>query len=191
MHLIPSLPVRTLARSCFATLDRAVEHEWLVTNGLGGSAAGTVGLANTRRYHGLLIAARRPPVGRWLEADAPNGNPDLLLLATGSEVSLCVEAYEALKSEGVKTRVISMPSWELFEQQSPEYRDQVLPPEVSARIAVEQAGTFGWAHYLGSEGTVLGRHSFGASAPLKALQQHFGFTLEHLMVTARAKTTQR
>jgi transketolase len=129
--------------------------------------------------------------GAYVLADAPDGKPDLLLLSSGSEVSLCVAAYEALKSEGIKARVISMPSWEIFEQQSAEYRDAVLPPEITARVAVEQAAAFGWAHYVGSGGTVLGMRTFGASAPLKELQQHFGFTLEHLLAAARAKTTRR
>jgi transketolase len=118
-------------------------------------------------------------------ADAEGGKPDVLLLASGSEVSLCISVYETLKKEGVKARVVSMPSWELFERESVEYRDSVIPPSVSARVAVEQAGTFGWAHYVGTRGAVLGMRTFGASAPLKELQQHFGFTQEHLLAAVR------
>jgi transketolase len=123
--------------------------------------------------------------GAYVLADADGGKPDVLLLASGSEVSLCVSVYETLKSEGVKARVVSMPSWELFERQSLDYRNTVIPPDVSARVAVEQAGTFGWAHYVGTAGVVLGMRSFGASAPLKELQRHFGFTEEHLLAAVR------
>jgi transketolase len=123
--------------------------------------------------------------GAYVLADADDGKPDVLLLASGSEVSLCVSAYETLKSEGIKARLVSMPSWELFERQSVEYRNTVIPPGVSARVAVEQAGTFGWAHYVGTGGTVLGMRSFGASAPLKELQLRFGFTAEHLLAAVR------
>ncbi|MCI0457679.1 MAG: transketolase, partial [Gemmataceae bacterium] len=112
--------------------------------------------------------------GAYVLADAPGGKPDVLLLATGSEVSLCIEAYEKLKAEGVKARVVSMPSWEIFEYycgKHPEYREQVLPSKVTARVSVEQASTFGWAQYVGSTGTTLGMKTFGASAPLKELQK--------------------
>ena len=123
--------------------------------------------------------------GAYVLAGADSGQPDVLLMATGSEVALCVSAYEQLKVEGIQARVVSMPSWELFERQSREYRDQVLPPRVTARVAVEEASTFGWAHYTGSQGTIIGMRTFGASAPLKALQHKFGFTPEHLLVAAR------
>ena len=116
--------------------------------------------------------------GAYVLADAPDGKPDVLLLGTGTELALCVTLYEQLKAEGIKARVVSMPSWELFEQQSKEYRDSVLPPTVTARVAVEEAGTFGWSHYVGLTGEVLGMKTFGASAPLKALLQNFGFTTE-------------
>jgi len=118
-------------------------------------------------------------------ADARDGRPKVLLLATGSEVSLCVQAYEQLTSEGLKVRVVSMPSWELFEQQSQEYRDSVLPPTVSARVSVEQASILGWARYVGTTGQSIGMHTFGASAPLKALQQKFGFTPERIVAVAK------
>jgi transketolase len=123
--------------------------------------------------------------GAYVLADAPDGKPDVLLLATGSEVALCLEAYERLKAAGVKARVISMPSWELFDDQPKEYRDRVLPPEVTARVSVEQASTFGWAKYVGVTGHSIGMRSFGASAPLKDLIKKFGFTPEQVVAAAR------
>ncbi|MBI3634902.1 MAG: transketolase, partial [Candidatus Rokubacteria bacterium] len=108
-----------------------------------------------------------------------------------SEVQLCVDAYEQLTAEGLAARVVSMPSWELFERQSPEYRDAVLPPSVIARVAVEQASTFGWARYVGPAGEVIGMTTFGASAPLKELQKKFGFTPEHVVAAARAALGRR
>ena len=123
--------------------------------------------------------------GAYVLADADGGKPDVLLLATGSEVSLCVAAYEQLKAEGIRARVVSMPSWEVFERQSQEYRDDVLPPSVRARVAVEQASTWGWAHYVGLDGAILGMKTFGASAPLKVLQEEFGFTKENVVAAAK------
>ncbi|MCS6925760.1 MAG: transketolase [Candidatus Binatia bacterium] len=123
--------------------------------------------------------------GAYVLADAPSGSPELLLLASGSEVSLCVAAYEQLVTEGVRARVVSMPSWELFEQQDQEYRDSVLPPAVTARVAVEQASAFGWYRYVGSSGGVVVMKTFGASAPLKELQRKFGFTPDHIVTVAR------
>ncbi len=123
--------------------------------------------------------------GAYVLADADDGQPDVLLLATGSEVPLCIEAYEQLKVEGVKARVVSMPSWELFEQQSQEYQESVIPPSVTARVSVEQAMTFGWSKYVGLTGASIGMHTFGASAPLKDLMNHFGFTVEHVMAAAK------
>jgi transketolase len=128
--------------------------------------------------------------GAYVLADAAGGKPDVILIGTGSEVSLCVAAYEQLKSEGMKARVVSMPSWELFEQQDQAYRDQVLPPAVTARVAVEQASTFGWAQYVGSTGTIIGMTTFGASAPLKVLQKEFGFTKERVIEAARQQLRQ-
>jgi transketolase len=110
------------------------------------------------------------------------------LLATGSEVSLCVEAYERLKAEGIGARVVSMPSWELFERYClthPEYREAVLPASVSARVSVEKGCTLGWARYVGGSGHSLGMDTFGASAPLQELQKKFGFTVENIMAAAR------
>jgi transketolase len=123
--------------------------------------------------------------GAYVLADAPDGRPDVLLLATGSEVALCLDAYERLKAEGVKARVVSMPSWELFDDQPQEYRDRVLPPSVTARVSVEQASTFGWAKYVGATGQSIGMRSFGASAPLKDLLKKFGFTPEQVVAAAR------
>jgi len=122
--------------------------------------------------------------GAYILADSQTGQPEVILIGTGSEVSLCVAAYEQLTSQGIKTRVVSMPSWELFEQQDQPYRDQVLPPAVTARVAVELASTFGWEHYVGPTGTIIGMTTFGASAPLKVLQKEFGFTKERIVEAA-------
>ena len=108
-------------------------------------------------------------------------------MASGSEVSLCVDAYEQLKTEGIKARVVSMPSWELFERQSQEYRDSVVPPDVRARVSVEQASTLGWERYVGPTGQSIGMRTFGASAPLKELQKKFGFTPENVVAAAKAQ----
>jgi transketolase len=126
--------------------------------------------------------------GAYVLADAGGGKPQVLLLATGSEVSLCLDAYEKLKTEGIKARVVSMPSWEIFEQYCdahPEYREQILPESVTARVSVEQASTFGWARYVGSRGHSIGMDTFGASAPLKELQRKFGFSPETIIVAAK------
>ena len=106
--------------------------------------------------------------------------PDVILMATGSEVGLCLEAYERLQGEGVKARVVSMPSWELFEQQDEAYRNQVLPPDVAGRVAVEQGAALGWDRYVGLGGAIIAMHTFGASAPVSALRTHFGFTADHV-----------
>ena len=123
--------------------------------------------------------------GAYILADASDGKPEVILMSTGSEVSLCVSAYEQLKTEGIKARVVSMPSWNLFEHQSDEYKAKVLPPEVKARVAVEQAAVFGWSQYVGLNGTVIGMRRFGASAPIKDLQKKFGFTTENVVAAAR------
>jgi transketolase len=123
--------------------------------------------------------------GAYVLADAPGGKPDVLLLGTGSEVALCVGAYEALKADGIKARVVSMPSWELFDDQDQAYRDEVLPPDVTARVSVEQASVFGWARYVGTGGTSIGMRSYGASAPLKDLQREFGFSVDRLVEAAK------
>jgi transketolase len=126
--------------------------------------------------------------GAYVLADADDGKPDVLLLASGSEVSLCVEAYERLKAERIKARVVSMPSWEIFEhycRDHPDYREQVLPAAVAARVSVEKASTLGWARYVGSRGRSLGMETFGASAPLKELQKKFGFTPDNIVASAK------
>lgn len=123
--------------------------------------------------------------GAYVVADAADGKPDVLLLATGTELALAIAAYEQLTAEGIKARVVSMPSWELFEQQTQAYRDAVLPPQVIARVAVEQGSTFGWAQWVGLTGAVIGMKTFGASAPLKALLQKFGFTVEAVIAAAK------
>ncbi|MGH7086204.1 MAG: transketolase-like TK C-terminal-containing protein, partial [Acetobacteraceae bacterium] len=129
--------------------------------------------------------------GAYVLADAGKGAPEIILMATGSEVALCVEVYERLAAEGVKARVVSMPSWELFEQQDADYRAAVLPPEVTRRIAVEQASSLGWERYTGLRGTILGMTTFGASAPLKELLKKFGFTPEHLYAAAREQLARK
>jgi transketolase len=123
--------------------------------------------------------------GAYVLADADDGKPEVLLMASGSEVSLCVEAYEKLKAEGVKARVVSMPSWDIFEHQDQAWRDSVLPPDVRARVAVEQASTFGWARFTGLDGERIGMKTFGASAPLKELQKKFGFTVDNVVAAAK------
>ncbi|HEY6308335.1 MAG TPA: transketolase [Candidatus Angelobacter sp.] len=123
--------------------------------------------------------------GAYVLADASGGKPELILMATGSEVSLCVSVFEQLTAEGRKVRVVSMPSWELFEKQSPEYRESVLPAAVTARISVEQASTLGWAQYVGPAGKIIGMKTFGASAPLKELEKKFGFTPDAVIAAAR------
>ncbi|MBV8551725.1 MAG: transketolase [Acidobacteriaceae bacterium] len=123
--------------------------------------------------------------GAYVLADAPDGKPDVLLLATGSEVSLVVQAFEQLSLEGIKVRVVSVPSWELFAQQTQEYRDSVLPPGVTARVAVEQASTLGWERFVGPKGHIIGMGTFGVSAPLKDVQKKFGFLSESVAEAAK------
>lgn len=125
--------------------------------------------------------------GAYILADAEGGKPDVLILATGSEVSLAIEAYEKLKTEGIKARVVSMPCWNVFEAQSKEYRESVIPPSVKARVSVEAGTTFGWDKYVGTTGAKIGMMSFGASAPIKDLMKHFGFTAEHVIEAARGQ----
>jgi transketolase len=132
-----------------------------------------------------FAAASGVAKGAYVLADAADGKPDVILMASGSEVSLCVQAYEQLKTEGIKARVVSMPSWELFEKQPVEYRLSVLPQEVVARVSVEQAATFGWCRYVGSTGVSIGMESFGASAPLKELQKKFGFAPGNVVAAAK------
>jgi len=123
--------------------------------------------------------------GAYILADAPGGKPDVILMGSGSEVSLCVEAGEKLNAAGIKARVVSMPSWELFERQDAAYKESVLPASVRARVSVEMASTFGWERYVGLEGKMIGMHSFGASAPLKDLLKKFGMEADKVVAAAR------
>ena len=125
--------------------------------------------------------------GAYVLADAENGDPAVILIGTGSEVALCLDAYEDLKQEGIPARVVSMPSWELFEQQDQTYRDRVLPPQITARVSVEMASVIGWDRYVGTTGAKIGMHTFGSSAPLKDLLAKFGFTPEKVLEVAKAQ----
>jgi transketolase len=129
--------------------------------------------------------------GAYVLADAEGGRPEVILLSTGSEVALCVAAFERLTADGIRARVVSMPSWELFEQQDAAYRERVLPADVTARLSVEQASTFGWERYVGHTGARIGMETFGASAPLKELQKKFGFTVDRVVEAARAQLIRR
>jgi transketolase len=147
-------------------------------------------LALSRQPLPTLDRARYAPAsgvarGAYVLADAPGGKPEVILIATGSELCLAVEAHEKLVAEGIRSRVVSMPSWDVFEHQPREYRDEVLPPAVKARVAVEQASTFGWERYVGPEGKIIGMETFGASAPLKELQKKFGFVPERVAAVAK------
>jgi transketolase len=122
--------------------------------------------------------------GAYVMADAPGGPPEIILIGSGSEVALVVEAHEVLASQGIRSRVVSMPSWDIFEHQPQSYREDVLPANVKARIAVEQGSVLGWERYVGAEGRVIGMKTFGASAPLKELQHKFGFEPERIVAAA-------
>jgi transketolase len=156
MQLRHQPAVLALSRQAFPTLDR-------------GRYASASGLAK----------------GAYVLADAPDGDPEIVLIATGSEVGLAVDAHEKLVAGGVRSRVVSMPSWEIFDHQTQEYRDSVLPPKVTARIAVEQASTFGWERYVGNAGRIIGMQTFGASAPLRELQRKFGFEPDRVVAVAK------
>ncbi|WP_163999078.1 transketolase [Pyxidicoccus caerfyrddinensis] len=154
-----------------------------------------------QRKHPVVLVLTRQPVptfdrskfgaasgvkrGGYVLVDAEGGKPEVILIGTGSEVSLCVDAYEKLKAQGIKARVVSLPSWELFEQQPQEYQDSVLPPSVKARVAVEKAAAFGWERWVGHAGNVIAMRSFGASAPIKDLQQKFGFTVDNVVQVSK------
>jgi transketolase len=156
MQLRHQPAVLALSRQAFPTLDR-------------GKYASASGLAK----------------GAYVLADAPGGTPEVILIASGSEVSLAVDAHEKLLAEGIRSRVVLMPSWEIFEHQPKEYRESVLPPKVTARVSVEQASTFGWERYVGASGRMIGMHTFGASAPLKELQKEFGFEPGRIVETVK------
>jgi transketolase len=136
-----------------------------------------------RKKYGSAEGVRK---GGYVLADAADGKkPQVLLLATGSEVSICVDVYEKLKSEGIAARVVSMPAWDIFESQDDAYKDSVLPPDVDARVCVEQAAELGWDRYVGRLGAKVVMHTFGASAPLSELKKKFGFTPEHVYDAAK------
>jgi transketolase len=179
-----AIPGLITIRPCDAN---EVAEAWRLTLGLRHEP---VALVLTRQALPTLDRTKYAPAsglakGAYVLADAPGGNPEVLLIATGSEVSLCVAAHETLTKDGIRSRVVSMPSWELFDDQPAEYRHTVLPPSVTARVAVEQGSTLGWERYVGSSGHVIGMKTFGASAPLKELQKKFGF--EPARVVAAAK----
>jgi transketolase len=136
---------------------------------------------NRSRYAPASGVAR----GAYVLADPPDGKPEVILISSGSEVSLCVDAHEQLLAEGIRSRVVSMPSWDIFEDQTQAYRDSVLPPDVTARVAVEQASTFGWERYIGQSGRIIGMKTFGASAPLKELLRKYGFEPERVTEVAK------
>jgi transketolase len=141
-----------------------------------------------RRKYGSASGVAR---GAYILADAPDRDPEVILIASGSEVILAVDAHEKLLVEGIRSRVVSMPSWEIFDQQPLEYRESVLPTKVTARISIEQASTFGWERYVGNFGRMIGMHTFGASAPLKELQRKFGFEPEHVAELAKELLSRR
>jgi len=149
-----------------------------------------VALALTRQALPVLDRTKYPAAsnlakGAYVLAEAGGGAPQLVLIGTGSEVSLCLAAREKLEAEGLHTRVVSMPSWELFAAQPRSYQDSVLPPELKARVAVEMASTFGWRQWVGDHGSVVGMTGFGASAPLADLQKRFGFTVDNVVAVAK------
>jgi transketolase len=179
-----AIPGLITIRPCDAN---EVAEAWRLTLGLRHEP---VALVLTRQALPTLDRSKYAPAsglakGAYVLADAPGAKPEVLLIATGSEVSLCVFAHETLIKEGIRSRVVSMPSWELFDRQPVEYQDAVLPTSVRARVAVEQATTLGWERYVGSGGRVLGMKTFGASAPLKELQKKFGFEPERVVAAAR------
>jgi transketolase len=128
--------------------------------------------------------------GAYVLADAPSGKPDILLIATGSEVSLALAAREKLSDQGILARVVSMPSWELFDQQPQAYRDEVLPSSIRARVAVEAGLPQGWHRYVGAAGHVIGVEGFGASAPGNVVMEKFGFTVENVVTVAKEQLSQ-
>jgi transketolase len=153
------------------------------------------------RHHPAVLALSRQPLptldrskyasaagvarGAYVLADPPGKNPEVIIIASGSEVILAIQAFEKLQAEGKRVRVVSMPSWELFDYQPKEYRDSVLLPQVKARLAVEQGSTLGWERYVGDSGRIIGMKTFGLSAPLKELQKHFGFEPERVVAVVK------
>ncbi|HEY6109687.1 MAG TPA: transketolase C-terminal domain-containing protein, partial [Gemmatimonadales bacterium] len=153
---------------------------------------GPVGLVLTRQKIPVLDRTTLAPAagtarGGYVLIDPAEGPPELILIATGSEVSLALDAQRQLAGNGIRARVVSMPSWELFEAQTPEYRDTVLPPGVHARVSVEAGSPFGWERYVGPAGAIIGVDRFGASAPGPEVMARYGFTVEHIVAVARAQ----
>jgi transketolase len=151
---------------------------------------GPVSLVLTRQNLPVLTKAKYPSAGQvekgaYVLSDAASGEPDIILIATGSEVALALQAQEKLQKDGLETRVVSMPSWELFDKQPPSYRESVLPPSVRARVAIEALSTMGWERYVGLEGRVIGMTSFGSSAPANVAFDRFGFNVQHVVQTAQ------
>jgi transketolase len=178
---------------------RAIPHLIVIRPGDANEVAEAYKVALQEKHHPVVMAMTRQPLptldrtkynpasglakGGYAVNTVPN--PDVLLIGTGSELSLCVDAAEKLAGEGIKARVVSLPSWELFAKQDRAYRDGVIPPAVKARVCVEMGGAFGWEKYAGDTGAIVGMRSFGASAPLKDLLPHFGFTLEAVVKAAK------
>ena len=178
-----AMPNMTVIRPADAT-ETAVAWEIAVTR-----KKGPVALVLTRQKVPVIDRSRfaraeETKKGGYILADATDGKPQVILIATGSEVSIALQAWEILNQRSIATRVVSLPSWELFEEQSPEYRQKVLPPSVHARIAVEAASPLGWKQYVGDYGIVLGMKTFGASAPVEANMKNFGFTADHIVAAA-------
>jgi transketolase len=153
-------------------------------------AHGPVSLVLTRQALPTFDRAKYAPAsgvakGAYVLADAPAAKPEVILMASGSEVSLCVSAYEKLSADGIKARVVSMPSWELFERQDAAYKESVLPANVTARVSVEMASIFGWERYVGPAGKMIGMRTFGASAPLKDVKKKFGFEPENVVAAVK------
>lgn len=158
-------------------------------------------VALTMKHHPVALICSRQPLpivdrtefasaanlakGAYVLAEAPGGKPDVILIASGSEVGLCMTAREQLIAEGIKARVVSMPSWELFDEQDAAYRDTVLPPSLTARVSVEEGSTLGWARFAGPSGVTLGMHGFGMSGPMKQIAEHFGFTVNGVVTAAK------
>ena len=151
-------------------------------------------LVLTRQALPTLDRSRYAPAsglarGGYILSEAPGQKPDVILIATGSEVPLCIAAQDMLESQGLAARVVSLPCWELFAEQDEAYRDSVLPAAIKARVSVEAAATLGWERYAGPEGANIGMHGFGASAPAKDLMREFGFTPEKIAAAAKAQVS--
>lgn len=180
-----AMPNLTLIRPADAT-ETAVAWEIAITH-----KEGPVALVLTRQKLPVIdrkkfAAADLVKKGGYILADPQNRKPEIILIATGSEVSVALKAWEQLSDEGIAARVVSLPCWEIFEQQPQDYRDEVLPPAIHARVAIEAAAPFGWTKYVGERGIVIGMNSFGASAPVEVLMEKFGFTPENVVAKARA-----